>query len=81
MSQQDTSKRSARVAAEACLLSAANSYVKSLRSLVEVEREAIEERLRELVKLEEKLDKIDIRSDLNMFIEHEKLHVPHGSTR
>ncbi len=81
ISGTDTTKRSARVAAEATLLSAANAQVKCLKSLVELERESINERLRRIEKLDEAINNIDVRSDLNDFIEHEINDLPNGSSK
>ena len=81
LSVADTTKRSARISAEGNLLSAANSQLKCLRSIVTLERESINERLQCLERLEKKINAIDVREDLNKFIEHEKKHVPYGSSK
>ncbi len=78
ISTSDTTKRSARIAAETCLLSCANSQKKCLKSLVALEKASCMERLKMINDLEEKINKIDVRSDLNAFIEHEKNEVPNG---
>ena len=81
ISASDTTKRSARIAAETCLLSSANSQLKCLKSLVALERASLNEKLKLIDELEEKIDKVDVRSDLNMFIEHEKMEVPNGASK
>jgi len=81
ISGADTTKRSARVATETALLSSANAQVKCLKSLVELERESIKERLRLIDVLEKTVNEIDIRSDLFHFVEHEKSDVPNGSSK
>lgn len=81
LSVADTTKRSTRIAAEGNLLSAANAQLKCLQSIVKLERESIDERLQCLEKLEKKIHAIDIRQDLNRFIEHEKTHVRYGSSK
>lgn len=81
LSVNDTTKRSARIAAEACLLSSANAQANCVRSLVQLERASIEERLRLIEQLERKVDVINVREDLNQFIEHDKSKVPLGTTR
>jgi len=81
LSSLDTTKRSARIAAEGCLLSAANSQANFLKSLVQEEKKALEERMRSLELLETDVIGIDVRADLDMFIEHEKREIPYGATR
>jgi hypothetical protein len=81
ISASDTTKRSSRIAAETCLLSCANAQKKCLKSLVALERASLNERLKMINELEEKVDAIDVRSDLNLFIEHEKSEIPSGATR
>jgi hypothetical protein len=55
--------------------------MKSLKSLVAHERSSLEERLKMIQELEDKMNKIDVRSDLNLFIEHDKFEVPNGTTK
>jgi hypothetical protein len=81
ISSTDTTKRSARVAAEATLLSAANAQVKCLKSLVELEKESIKERLRLLEAFEKTISEVDVRSDLNTFVEHEIDELPNGASK
>ncbi len=80
ISASDTTKRSARLAAETCLLSCANSQMNCLKSLVKLEKDSLHERLRMIEELEEKVNKMDVRADLDLFIEHEKSEVPNGTT-
>ena len=80
ISASDTTKRSARIAAETCLLSCANTQMKCLKSLVALERASLNERLSLMNQLEEKVNQINVRSDLNLFIEHEKNEIPNGTT-
>lgn len=81
ISAADTTKRSARVSAETCLLSAGNVQMHCLKSLVQLEKESLEERLRLLSELEENVNCIDVRNDLNSFLEHEKAEVPNGVSK
>lgn len=80
MSKQDTTMRSARVASETCLLSECNAVHKCLRSLVAIERDALEERARRLQMLETAVDAIDVRKDIDIYIQNDKL-LPGGSSR
>ena len=72
LSSLDTTRRSARIAAETCLISAANAQADCLRSLLNLERESLEERLRDLECLEEMVERIDVRSDLDEYITVDK---------
>jgi len=81
LSVNDTTKRSACIAAEACLLSSTSAQAECVRSLVKIERASITERLKLIEGLEKKINSINVRKDLNNFIEHEKQKVPLGSTR
>ena len=80
MSKQDTTMRSARVASESCLLSECNAVHNCLRSLVAIERSALEERARKLQMLESAVDAIDVRKDIDIYIQNDKL-LPGGSSR
>lgn len=80
-SSADTTKRSAKVAAETVLLSSANTQLKCLRSLVELEKASINERLRLIEELEKAVNSVDVRPDLNAFIEHEKTEIPNGTSK
>jgi hypothetical protein len=75
----DTTRRSARVAAETCLVSAGNAQAACLRSMLKLERDSLEERLRELGNLEEIMDQIDVRADLDAYITADKKE-PGGSS-
>ncbi len=80
MSKQDTTMRSARVASETCLLSECNAVHKCLRSLVALERDALEERARKLQMLETAVDAIDVRKDIDIYIQNDRV-LPGGSSR
>jgi hypothetical protein len=79
LSSLDTTKRSARIAAEACLLSAANKQKQTLSALVKIEKEALLEQLKAIEQLQEDVDAIDVREDLNLYIEQDKRY-PGGRT-
>jgi len=81
LSKLDTTKRSARIAAEGCLLSAANTHAKFIKHMMRLEKESIYERLKLINELEKDIDSIDVRSDLDHFIGYEKNTLPHGRTR
>jgi hypothetical protein len=72
LSALDTARRSARVAAESALVSTGNAQLTCLRSMVSLERASLEERLRELEKLEEIFDQVDVRADLDAYITADK---------
>lgn len=80
-SNADTTKRSAKVAAETGLLSAANAQVDSLKALIKLEKESIQERLALITELEEQVNEVDVRKDLNKFIQHEKTQLPNGTSK
>ena len=81
LSRVDTARRSARVAAEAALLSAARAQERALREMAALEREAAEDRLRRIKEVERALDGIDVRSDLDEFIECDRRDRPGARTR
>jgi len=68
----DTTTRSARIAVEAGLLSAANTQADCLRSMVEMEKASLQRKLKELENFENKVKQINIRSDLCQSIEDDK---------
>jgi len=72
LSTLDTTRRSARVAAETCLLSAGHSQAECIRSLIALERASIEDRLQNIGELERMADKIDLRADLDAYITADK---------
>lgn len=72
LSNWDTTTRSAQLAAETCLVSCGNAQATCLRSVIAVEREAIQERLKLLDELEDVVNKIDTRTDLNEYIAIDK---------
>lgn len=72
LSNLDTTRRSARVAAETCLLSACHAQSACLKSLVQMERASIEERLQSLVEVERIVEGMDARVDLDAYITNDK---------
>lgn len=80
LSTLDTTKRSSRIAAETCLLSACHAQEKCIRSLIALERAAIEDRLENIKALEQIADNINVRSDLDSYITKDKKERG-GSTR
>jgi hypothetical protein len=72
LSNLDTTRRSARIAAETCLLSATNAQAKCLRSLIALERESMDERSRALEDMERLLSHVDVRADLNTYVQQDK---------
>lgn len=80
MSKQDTTMRSARVAAESCLLSQCNAVHNCLKSLVAIERSSLEKRTKTLQILETAVDAIDVRKDIDIYIQNDKL-LPGGCSR
>lgn len=72
MSKGDTTLRSARLAAESCLLSECNGAKSCLLSLVAMERANLEDRMRHLVVLENAVDAIDVRKDIDGYITTDK---------
>ncbi len=79
LSTLDTTRRSARTAAEACLLAAGNAQARCLKSWIELERASLEDRLTSLAAVEESIDAIDVRRDLDLYIESDK-RSPGGSS-
>ena len=72
LSTWDSTRRSAQIAAETCLLSSGNAQASCLRSIIASEREAMEERLRLLEQLESVADEIDVRADVEKYITIDK---------
>ena len=72
ISKRDTVARASRIAGESCLLSAAGSQSKFLKSMVNSEKIALEKRIKLLEGLEKEVDKIDVRGDLSWFIEKQE---------
>ena len=68
----DATKRSARIAAETGLVSASNAQASCLKSLVSMERKALQERLKHLEELERVAECIDVRADMNHYITLDK---------
>ena len=72
LSSLDTTRRSARIAAETCLLSAGHAQAQCIRSLIALERASIEDRLQNIGELERVADNIDLRADLDAYITADK---------
>lgn len=68
LSSLDQLRRSARISSETCLLSACNAQAGCLKSLIKLEREAAEERLKQIKHLETLAEEIDVRHDLDAYI-------------
>jgi len=72
LSTWDTTSRSAQVAAETCLVSSGNAQASCLRSIIAMERESMEERLKLLEKLENVANEMDVRADMDQYITTDK---------
>mmetsp|Transcript_28341 Transcript_28341/g.77808 ORF Transcript_28341/g.77808 Transcript_28341/m.77808 type:complete len:1156 (-) Transcript_28341:450-3917(-) len=74
LSNLDMTRRSARVAAETALLSAANAQASTVKELLRLERTALQERLQHLTELESlfELQEIDVRGDIKSYISADK---------
>ena len=59
----------------------AEPQLSCLQSLVKLEQESMEERVRLLERLERAVEKVNVRGDLNDFVEHEKEFLPNGRTK
>jgi hypothetical protein len=69
LSTLDTTRRSARIAAETCLLSAANTQAASIETWIQLEKQSLQERLVKLNTLEDNIKgSFDVRSDLDKYI-------------
>jgi hypothetical protein len=68
----DTTRRSARVAAETSLLAACNAQAESLQRIVRLERVALQERMAQLDQLEHVTSQINVRQDLDRYITVDK---------
>jgi hypothetical protein len=72
LSNLDTTRRSARVAAETLLVSASHAQAECIGSMIKLERENIEDRLQNLKELERIAEHIDVRADLDAYISLDK---------
>jgi len=72
LSTLDTTRRSAKVAAETCLLAACNAQASCLKNMVKLEKDAIAERMKSIEELERVVDNVDVRVDLDAYIERDK---------
>jgi hypothetical protein len=80
MSKLDTTNRSARVSAESGLLSECNAAHQCMRSLVEMERAALQVQMERLRALEEAVAAVNVRNDIDNYIRRDKTF-PGGSSR
>lgn len=80
MSKLDTTNRSARVAAESGLLSECNAAHQCLRSIVEIERAALQQQIERLRKLEAAVEAVNVRNDIDNYIRRDKTF-PGGTSR
>ena len=80
MSKQDTTTRSARVAAEAGILSQCNAAHQCLRSIVEIERASLQQQMKRLQKLEAAVEAVNVRNDIDNYIRRDKTF-PGGTSR
>lgn len=71
----DTAKRSARLAAESCLVGACNAQADCLRSVIGIERANLKERLQLLDELENVAKDMDVRADIDHYISTDKMEV------
>ena len=81
ISALDTMERSARIAAESALLSAANAQAEAMKSVVQQERLVLEARLKQLDVLDRQVNSLDVRADLDAFIAFDKRERPDSATR
>ncbi|KAL3909876.1 MAG: hypothetical protein SGILL_007913, partial [Bacillariaceae sp.] len=72
LSNYDTCRRSARLAAETCLVSIGEAQAACIRSIVQMERASINERLQQLEELENAANEIDVRADMRQYIATDK---------
>ena len=67
----DTTDRSAKLAAETCVLSICNTQAKQLRSLVAAEKESLIKRLKDIEEVEKTINCIDVRDDIDTYFKRE----------
>mmetsp|Transcript_2096 Transcript_2096/g.3081 ORF Transcript_2096/g.3081 Transcript_2096/m.3081 type:complete len:900 (+) Transcript_2096:61-2760(+) len=72
LSALDTTRRAARLSAETNLLQACQTQATTLRQIVKLERANLEERMRSLEALEQAVEQIDVRQDLDLYITADK---------
>jgi len=74
LSNLDTTRRAARVVAETTLLKAANAQMHCIREIVSLERQAIENRLKLVEKLEKSVKETEtrVREDIDNYITKDK---------
>jgi len=81
LSALDTTERSARIAAESALLSAANAQAEAMKSVVQQERLVLEARLKQLDALDRQVNSLDVRADLDAYIAFDRRERPDSATR
>ena len=81
ISALDTTERSARIAAESALLSAANAQAEAMKSAVKQERLVLEARLKQLDVLDRQVNSLDVRADLDAFVAFDRRERPGSATR
>jgi hypothetical protein len=79
LSDWDLTVRSSKLAAETCLIGACNVQAKCLRTVIEMERQALEERMNQLDQLEAVAYYMDVRADLDSYINLDKTKQGGGS--
>ncbi|CAJ1900590.1 unnamed protein product [Cylindrotheca closterium] len=72
LSEWDVTVRSSKLAAETCLIGACNAQAKCLRTIIDMERKAMEERMEQLEHLEAVAFYMDVRADLDNYIKLDK---------
>jgi hypothetical protein len=72
LSNWDTTRRSAQLAAETCLISSGNAQASCLQSIISTERKSMMERLKLLEEVETVANQIDVRADVNQYITIDK---------
>jgi hypothetical protein len=79
LSDWDLTVRSSKLAAETCLIGACNVQAKCLRTIIEMERQSLEERMNQLDQLEAVAYYMDVRADLDSYIKLDKTKQGGGS--
>lgn len=79
LSDWDLTVRSSKLAAETCLIGSCNVQAKCLRTIIEMERQSLEERMNQLDQLEAVAYYMDVRADLDNYIKLDKREQGGGS--
>eukprot|EP00980_Cylindrotheca_fusiformis_P017200 scaffold5296_cov215-Cylindrotheca_fusiformis.AAC.3 len=72
LSDWDLTVRSSKLAAETCLIGSCNVQAKCLRTIIEMERQSLEERMNQLDQVEAVAYYMDVRADLDNYIKLDK---------